>query len=93
MAVDDTNGGRTSRDIWMRGLFMLLFAFAFWIGQVILNLIALVQFIWLLVTKEPNAFLLGFGSSLAAWFSEIARFQSCATDEKPFPWRSWPSSD
>src|SRR5262245_52108414 len=38
----------TTRDVWMRGLFMLLFIIAFWVGQTLLNLLAVVQFIWLL---------------------------------------------
>jgi hypothetical protein len=93
MDIEDESGGRTTRDVWMRGLFMLLFMFAFGIGQVLLNLTAVVQFLWLLFTNEPNRFLLRFGSSLAGWFSEIARFLSCASDEKPFPWKSWPDSE
>lgn len=93
MVIEDEDGGRTTRDIWMRGLFMLLFMFAFAVGQALLNLTAVVQFIWLLVTKEPNGFLLRFGRSLSVWFAEIARFLSCATDEKPFPWKSWPDSE
>ena len=93
MVLEDEDGGRTTRDIWMRGLFMLLFMFAFAVGQGLLNLTAVVQFIWLLVTKEPNGFLLRFGRSLSGWFGEIARFLSCATDEKPFPWKSWPDSE
>jgi len=42
-----------SKDVWKRGLFMLLFAIAFGIGQAVLNAIAIVQFLWLLFTREP----------------------------------------
>ncbi len=76
------------RNVWTRGLSML--AFAFGIGQMVLNAITLVQFLWLLFTKEPNQRLARFGSSLSIWFREVASFQSGATDEKPFPWRDWP---
>lgn len=79
-----------AREVWMRGLFMLLFAIAFSIGQMILNAIAVVQFIWLIATHERNAFLAGFGASLSNWFAEVSRFQTCAGDDKPFPWRPWP---
>ncbi len=34
-----------SKDVWKRGLFMLLFAIAFGIGQALLNAIAIVQFL------------------------------------------------
>ena len=79
-----------SKDVWKRGLFMLLFIVAFGIGQMVLNMIAIVQFIWLLVTREPNEYLARFGSSLSIWLADVARFQTCTTDEKPFPWRPWP---
>jgi hypothetical protein len=82
----------TTRDVWMRGLFMLLFVIAFAIGQWLLNLIAIVQFLWLLVAREPNQFLARFGSTLSIWLADIGRFLTCATDDKPFPWRPWPDA-
>jgi hypothetical protein len=93
MEIEDQENGPKTRDIWIRGLFMLLFMIAFGVGQALLNLTALVQFIWLLVAKEPNQFLRRFGSSLSNWLAEIGRFLSCASDDKPFPWKSWPDSD
>jgi hypothetical protein len=80
------------RSVWKRGLFMLLFAAAFAIAQTLLNLLAIVQFLWLLFANEPNQFLLRFGRSLSVWFADAARFLSCATDEMPFPWKSWPDA-
>ncbi len=79
------------KEIWKRGLFMLLCMFAFWVGQVFLNLLAIVQFIWLLFSKEPNPKLCRFGRSLSVWLADTARFLSCDTDQKPFPWTEWPS--
>jgi Domain of unknown function (DUF4389) len=79
-----------SKEIWKRGLFMLLFAIAFGIGHIVLNAITIVQFLWLLVTREPNEYLARFGSSLSIWLAGVAGFQSCATGEKPFPFRPWP---
>ena len=79
-----------SKEILKRGLFMLLFAIAFGFAQMVLNVIAIVQFIYLLATREPNAYLTRFGNSLSIWLASVAGFQSCATDEKPFPFRHWP---
>ncbi|MGO8843516.1 MAG: DUF4389 domain-containing protein [Methyloceanibacter sp.] len=52
---------------------MLLFAFLFGIGHMVLNAITVVQFLWLLITREPNAYLARFGVSLAKWFGEVAQ--------------------
>jgi hypothetical protein len=78
-----------SRPVWKRGLIMLLFAIAFGIGQMVLNIITIVQFLWLLTQHERNEYLARSGASLANWFAEVARFQSGATEDKPFPWRPW----
>jgi hypothetical protein len=82
----------TTRDVWMRGLFMLLFIIGFIIGQWLLNLLAIVQFIWLLAARQPNQFLARFGTTLSIWLADIGRFLTCATDDKPFPWRPWPDT-
>lgn len=78
------------REVWMRGLFMLLVAIGVSLAQVLLNLLALGQFLWLLFAGEPNRFLLRFGRSLSVWLSDAARFLSCASENKPFPWDQWP---
>ena len=80
------------KDVWKRGLFMLFFAIAFGFGQMVLNTVAIVQFLWLLFAREPNNPLARFGNSLAIWLADVARFQTCATDERPFPWRPWPKA-
>jgi hypothetical protein len=82
----------STRDVWMRGLFMLLLMIGFWVGQSLLNLLALVQFLWLLFAREHNQFLARFGGSLSTWLSEVGRFLSCASEERPFPWRPWPDA-
>ena len=83
----------STSDTWKRGLIMLVLIFGFGVIQGLLYLTAVVQFVWLLIAKERNGLLAGFGNSLAVWLAETARFLCCATDEKPFPWRSWPRAD
>lgn len=77
---------------WLRGLLMLLLVIAMGIGQTILNIIALVQFLWLLFAGEHKRALASFGGSLATWLAETARFQTGVTEELPFPWKAWPPS-
>ncbi len=92
--MDMERQGETARprEVWKRGLFMLLFAIAFGVGQFVLNVTAVVQFLWLLFASEPNQFLVRFGRSLSAWLADTARFMTCASDDKPFPWQQWPDA-
>jgi hypothetical protein len=77
----------------MRGLFMLLFMIGFAVGVWLLNLLAIVQFAWLLIPREPNQFIARFGNSLSIWLAEIGRFLTCVTDDKPSPWQPWSDSN
>lgn len=76
--------------VWVRGLIMLVFIVLFGVGQALMNLGAVAQFLWLLFTGQPNAFLVRFGRSLAGWLSEVAHFLFMDTDKRPFPWSPWP---
>jgi hypothetical protein len=76
-------------NVWMRGLFMLIFAVFFGFAQTVLGVLALVQFLWMLFAKERNVALADFGESLGRWLARVAAFQTGATDEKPFPWAPW----
>jgi Domain of unknown function (DUF4389) len=77
----------------IRALHLILLFFAFGVGQTVLGIITAVQFIWLLSSGETNQLLRNFGTSLAHWFAETVRYLTCASDEKPFPWKEWPAAD
>ena len=75
--------------IWMRGLLMLIVAILIGLGQAVLHVLTLVQFIVLLIDKgKPNDQLAGFGTTMGVWLTKAAAFQTAASDEKP-----WPFSD
>jgi hypothetical protein len=73
-------------NIWMRGLFMLIFALFFAFAESLLALMAVVQFFWILFTKDRNVAIADFGKILGKWMRDVADFQTGSTDEKPFPW-------
>lgn len=92
METKAPDGKPTSRDVWLRGLLMLVFIVGFAIGQWLLNVLAVVQFVWLLIARERNGLIASFGNSLSIWLAEIGRFLTAATDDKPFPFRQWPDN-
>ena len=77
------------KSVWMRGLFMIIFAVFFNVAQTLLGVMALVQFFWLLFTKEKNQAIADFGESLGVWLARVTEFQTGKTDQKPFPWAPW----
>lgn len=78
--------------IWERALLLLVLGFGFGLAQSLLFVLAMTQFLWMLIGRERNRFLADFGRSLGLWMAETAWFLSADTDEKPFPWREWPRS-
>jgi Domain of unknown function (DUF4389) len=93
MEIMEDDHATTPLSRWLRAFYLLFFMCAFAVGQTVLGLITVVQFAWLLAAGEPNHGLRRFGASLAQWFADAVRFLTCASDEKPFPWRDWPSVD
>ena len=93
METIENDEPKKTRNIWIRGLIMLAFVILLGIGQWLLGLVAIVQFLWLLIGGEKNQFLSRFGTSLAKWYSETVQFLSCASEDKPFPWKEWPVAD
>jgi Domain of unknown function (DUF4389) len=93
---EDQQRGQADRpfvdNIWMHGLAMLVIMVCVGLAQSVLYALAVVQFLWMLIARERNGFLVDFGRSLGLWLAEAAWFLSGDTDEKPFPWKGWPRS-
>ena len=79
-----------SREVWIRGLVMLVIYVCLGFAQSVLFALAIVQFLWMLIAGNRNAFIADFGRSLGLWQAECAWFLSGDSDERPFPWRPWP---
>lgn len=79
--------------VWKRGGYMLIFLVAFYLAQGFIALSAIVQFVTLMLTGKPNAFVADFGRSFAIWVAEVTAFQTGATENRPFPFAPWPKAD
>jgi len=93
--ADVDNEEQTEEDdasIWIRGLFMLLFGVIAHIAELVIGLVMLVQFILKASTDKTNINLLVFGDQLSKYIFEIIQFQTFNSEEKPFPFNSWPKS-
>ena len=71
----------------IRLVFMLLIALMISIAQTVLGVATLVQFVIMVLSKgEPNERLAEFGTSLGIWIAKAARYQTAASNVKPWPW-------
>lgn len=90
---ENTETPTSQRNIWIRGLFMLLMALAMHVGGTVLAVIAVIQFVIMLMNDQPNARLASFGRSLGRYFQQIVNFLSFASEDLPFPFNDWPASE
>ena len=73
--------------IWIRLIYMILIALMISIAQTVLGVATLIQFVIMLLSKgTPNEQLADFGTSLGIWIAKAARFQTAASEVKPWPW-------
>ncbi len=93
--ADAQDGDETSqKEVWLRGLFMVIFAVLFWVAQIAMGVAALLQFGWLLFAGRRNGPIAGIGDGLADWLGRVALFQTGASEDKPFPFAPWgPQAD
>lgn len=78
-----------SRAIWLRLLYMLLFAVIYGITELVLFVVVLFQFIHSF-TGRVNKNLREFGQSLGTFIYQIVQFLTYNTEELPFPFGDWP---
>ncbi|MEE2944776.1 MAG: DUF4389 domain-containing protein [Pseudomonadota bacterium] len=70
-----------------RVIYMLLIAVMISLAQTVLGVATVVQFVVMLVNnKRPNERLADFGTDLGIWVAKAARFQTAASNVKPWPW-------
>jgi hypothetical protein len=81
------------RNIWIRGLFMLLMALVYHVFGTVMLIVSFIQFVMVLLVDKPNARLVSFGRSLGSYLQQIVNFLTFVTEEMPFPFDDWPSGD
>ena len=79
------------RNIWIRGLFMLLMALAFQVSATVVCFVTVIQFLIMLLNGTPNARLVSFGRSMGRYLKQIVDFLAFAVEEIPFPFNEWPA--
>ena len=80
-----------NRNIWIRGLFMLLMALAYQVSGTVVWFVTVIQFLIMLLNDTPNARLVSFGRSMGRYLNQIVNFLTFVTEEIPIPFNDWPA--
>ena len=72
--------------IGRRLVHVILIALMLSFAQTVLTLATVIQFVILLIHKRPNERLAEFGTDLGIWIAKAARYQTGASEVKPWPW-------
>lgn len=73
--------------LWMRLIYMILIAIMISFAQTVLGVLTLIQFLLMLINqRQPNENVAEFGTSLGIWIAKAARYQTAASEVKPWPW-------
>ncbi|MFU8862879.1 MAG: DUF4389 domain-containing protein [Rhodobacterales bacterium] len=71
----------------LRLIYMVLIAVMISVAQTVLGVATVVQFVVMLVNNnQPNPRLADFGTDLGIWIAKAARYQTAASNVKPWPW-------
>jgi hypothetical protein len=74
-------------NLLMRLVYMILIAIMISLAQTVLGVVTILQFVILLINnRRPNERLAEFGTDLGIWIAKAARFQTAASEVKPWPW-------
>lgn len=86
-----TTAGTRDRNLLVRLLYMLLMAFILQFCGTLLFILAIVQFIIVLIEDVPNARLAVFGRHLGSYAKQIVEFLTFGAETVPFPFSDWPA--
>ncbi len=89
----DMNTIVKDKSIWLRLLYMLLFAFLYSVAEFVIFAVVVYQFLHVLLTGgDKDERIANLGSQLSVYVYQILQFQTFNTEDKPFPMADWPEA-
>lgn len=87
---DQTKTNILNAETWMRLLYMTVFVLLSFVARMVIWVVAVLQFLLVLVTGEGNLNLRDLGQGTSKWTYQAFLFLTFNSDEKPFPFSDWP---
>ncbi|MEO1639198.1 MAG: DUF4389 domain-containing protein [Pseudomonadota bacterium] len=73
--------------IWLRLLNMVIIAVLMSMASTLLGFLTVAQFLIMVFNKrQPNPQLAEIGTTMGVWMAKAARYQTAASEVKPWPW-------
>ncbi|MAK91709.1 MAG: lipase [Oceanospirillaceae bacterium] len=91
--MNDFKENVTSDAFWLRTLYIALFFLVYRVLDLVLLVVTLAQWVFRLLSGQPNEALASFGKSLGIYIQQIVHYLSGSSEEKPFPFKDWPADD
>lgn len=74
-------------NIWLRLVHMVIIAVLMSMASTLLGLMTVAQFVIMLFNKRaPNEQMAEIGTTIGVWMAKAARYQTAASEVKPWPW-------
>lgn len=80
-------------ETWIRLLYMIVFGLLSILARMVVWVVAVLQFLLVLVTGNDNNNLRDLGQGASKWTYQAFLFVTFNSDEKPFPFSDWPEID
>lgn len=90
---DMTNDEGGGESIWVRALYMLLFALLYSVAEFVMLAVVLVQFGYRVLNDESHPRLLSLGAAIASYIYQVLRYLSFNTEVMPYPFSEWPQGE
>lgn len=87
---DQTKTNILNAETWMRLLYMIVFVLLSFVARMVIWVVAVLQFLLVLITGEGNPNLHDLGQGTSKWTYQAFLFLTFNSDEKPFPFSDWP---
>jgi len=80
-------------ETWIRLLYMIVFGLLSVLARMVIWVVAVLQFLLVLVTGSGNQNLRDLGQGASKWTYQAFLFLTFNSNDKPFPFSDWPEID
>ncbi len=90
---NDVKENLKSQSTWMRGLYMLIYAFFYTIAELVLFALIIFQFLLKLFSGDTNERLRKLGQGLSTYIYQILQYMNFNSNYQPYPFGAWPKGE